>query len=142
MCSENFQMLDIYLRVKKNNPRFTDLTLGFAFQQFQAVPMEPPIQFFFNCFYLMKQWIFKFTEMKKKKKKTCHHGSIILLTDQFNAPCKEGLSVRMVKILFLNQLFSSRSVVETSHWDYIPHSVTHISPCHSKHKEFSHPGKE
>lgn len=61
-------MLDIYLRVKKNNPRFTDLTLGFAFQQFQAVPMEPPIQFFFNCFYLMKQWIFKFTEMKKKKK--------------------------------------------------------------------------
>lgn len=67
MCSENFQMLGIYLRVNKNNPRFTDLSLGFAFQQFQAVSMGPPHQFFFNCFYLMKQWIFKFTEMKKKK---------------------------------------------------------------------------
>ena len=84
MCSENFQMLGIYLRVKKNNPRFTDLSLGFAFQQFQAGSMGPPHQFFFNCFYLMKQWIFKFTEMKKKN--TCHHGSIILLTDQLQCP--------------------------------------------------------
>lgn len=63
-------MLGICLRVKKNNPRFTDLSLGFSFQQFQIIPMGPPNQFFFSteCFYLMKQWIFKFIEMEKKKK--------------------------------------------------------------------------
>lgn len=55
MCPKDFQMVGICLRVKKNNPRFTDLSLGFAFQQFQTVSVGPPNQFFFN-------WMFLFNE--------------------------------------------------------------------------------
>ena len=56
MCPKDFQMLGFCLRVKENNPRFTNLSWGFAFHQFQAVSKGQANQFFFqmNVFSLMK----------------------------------------------------------------------------------------
>lgn len=67
-------MLGFCLRMQRKEPRFTDLTSGFAIPQFQAVFKGLPNQFFSTEFFQLNKIMSHFI-----KKYKCHHGSTIVL---------------------------------------------------------------